>query len=174
MVARVGVIESVDLEAGKVVVAMGDLKTPPIDWVMSVGDTTIWIPPTEGQQVCVLTPDGDAEQAFVLGGLPSSAMAPLFLGLKNAVRFKDGAVASYDPEENELRFELPGGMKIVAPEGLEITGDVKINGKGHITDDVQVDKTLTATTDVVGAGKSLKGHRHLGVTTGGGISGIPQ
>lgn len=174
LLAREGVIDSVDLDAGMVVVSFGDQKTPPIDWLMATGDTTIWMPPTKGQQVSVITPEGDIERAYMVGGLKSSEMAPLFLGLKNAIRFKDGALASYDPEENELKLDLPGGMKIVAPNGLDITADVKITGKATITDDVQVDKTLTATTDVVGGGKSLKGHRHLGVSPGGGISGAPQ
>ena len=58
---RVGTVQSVDLEAGKVIVAMGDQTTPPIDWLMPVGDTTLWIPPTVGQQVLVLAPEGDIE-----------------------------------------------------------------------------------------------------------------
>lgn len=33
-------------------------------------------------------------------------------------------------------------------------------GPVHFSDNVQVDKTLTANTDVVGGGKSLKGHTH--------------
>jgi phage baseplate assembly protein gpV len=39
---------------------------------------------------------------------------------------------------------------------------------------VNVDKTVTATTDVVGGGKSLKSHIHTGVTSGSGTSGPPQ
>lgn len=167
-VVRDGVIDSVDLDAGKVVVSFGDEKTPPIDWLMAVGDTTIWIPPTVGQQVSVLSPEGDVERAYVIGGLASSEMAPLFFGLKNAIRFKDDSIVSYDPEANELKADLQGGMKILAPNGLRIEADVVITG------DVQVDKTLTATTDVIGGEKSLKGHKHLGVTPGGGISGAPQ
>lgn len=168
LIAREGVIDSVDLDAGKVVVKLGDGVTPPIDWMMAVGDTTIWIPPTRGQQVSVITPEGDVERAYVIGGLPSSEMAPLFLGLKNAVRFKDQSVVAYDPESNELNCDLIGAMKITVPNGLHIDGDVTITGNA------QVDRTLTATTDVVGAGKSLKGHRHLGVQTGPGVSGAPQ
>ena len=174
---RVGTVQSVDLEAGKVIVAMGEQTTPPIDWLMPVGDTTIWIPPTVGQQVLVIAPEGDIEQAMVLNGLPSSAFAPLFLGLVNAIRFKDGAQVSYDPEAERLEVTTPGSVSITAPGGVTIVGDttiignVSIDGDTAITGNTVVDKTVTATEDVVvavaGAPKSLKAHVH----TGGTISG---
>jgi phage baseplate assembly protein V len=47
------------------------------------------------------------------------------------------------------------------------TGDVNVTGN------VNVSETLTATTDVVGGGVSLKSHQHSGVQTGGGTSGPP-
>jgi phage baseplate assembly protein V len=164
---RVGVIAVVDADAGKVQVDFGELRTPPIDWLMPVGDVTVWILPTVGQQVAVATPEGDLEQAFVLGGLPSSAMAPLFLGEKTAIRFADGATVTYDPAAG-LSIETPGAVVITAADGVTINADLTVQG------DVQVSKTLTAQTDVVGGGKSLKTHKHTGVTTGGGLSGAPQ
>ena len=166
--ARVGVIESVDLDAGRAVVRLGDELTPPIDWLMAVGETTIWIPPTVGEQVLVVSPEGDAEQGVILGGLPSSAMAPLFLGLKNAIRFSDGAQITYDPQAGELTVETPGSVKVAAPSITIDAQTTTING------DVDVQGKLTASDDVIAAGKSLKGHKHLGVTTGSGISGAPQ
>ena len=45
---------------------------------------------------------------------------------------------------------------------VEITGDLNVAG------------TVTAGTDVVGAGKSLKGHKHIGVTAGSAVSGAPE
>jgi len=174
---RVGTVQSIDLEAGKVVVAMGEQTTPPIDWLMPVGDTTIWIPPTVGQQVLVIAPEGDIEQGMVLNGLPSSAFAPLFLGQANAIRFRDGAQVSYDPEEEHLQVETPGRVTMTAPGGVTIigdttiTGNVSIDGDTAITGNATVDKKVTATEDVVvdvpGAPKSLKSHVH----TGGTISG---
>lgn len=164
---RVGLVDSVDLVAGKVVVSFGDQTTPPIDWLMTVGDTTVWIPPTVGQQILVVTPEGDVEQAIALNGLPSSAFAPLFAGLKNAIRFADGAQVSYDPEAGELDVHTPGNVTITAPGGVVIAGGTTITGDVAITGSVTVSETLTATTDVVGGGKSLKDHKH----TGGTISG---
>lgn len=165
---REGVIESVDLDAGVAVVRIGDQLTPPIDWTMWTGDTTIWLPPTVGQQVIVDCPEGDLERGFIRGGLRSSSMAPLFLGSKVAIRFKDGALIHYDPDAQVLTFALPGSATITAPDGVSIMGDVSIDG------DVGCTGTITAQEDVVGGGKSLKGHKHLGVTTGSGVSGLPQ
>lgn len=164
---RVGLVETVDLEAGKVVVSFGDQTTPPIDWLMIVGDTTVWIPPTQGQQILVVTPEGDVEQAIALNGLPSSAFAPLFLGLKNAIRFADGAQVSYDPEAEQLDIQTPGKVSMTAPGGLTLTGDTKIVGKLDVTDNITTPKTVTGETDVVGGQKSLKGHKHSGGTIAG-------
>lgn len=171
---RVGVIDSVDLAAGKAIVSFGAQTTPPIDWLMAVGDTTIWIPPTVGQQVAVICPEADPEQGFIVSGLPSSAMAPLFLGRKNAIRFSDGAEIRYDPDAGQLNVETPGKVTLVAPGGVLIQGDTTIDGAVEITGDVHTPGTITGDTDVVAAGKSGKGHKHTGVTAGSGVSGGPQ
>lgn len=65
-------------------------------------------------------------------------------------------------------IQLDGGGNIVS-QATEWTH----TGPVHFTDNVQVDKTLTANTDVFGGGKSLKTHVHTGVQTGGGNSGPP-
>jgi phage gp45-like len=53
------------------------------------------------------------------------------------------------------------GIVITSGLGLTIAGNVTVNG------------TLTATTDVIGGGKSLKSHIHGGVQPGGGNTGAP-
>lgn len=53
-----------------------------------------------------------------------------------------------------------GAHTNIFPKDLRVEGDVQIDG------DVHVDKTLTADADVVGGGKSLKGHTHTGVHGG--------
>lgn len=182
-IARVGRVESVDLDAGKAIVSFGDQLTPPIDWLMSVGDTTIWLPPTEGTQVKVLAPEGDTEQASIIGGLPSSQFAPLFQGAKVAIRFKDGAIIKYDPDAHVLEFILPGAAKIIAPDGvtitadttiegdLKVTGDTTLDGKLEVAGNIHTPGTITGDTDVVANGKSGKGHKHA---AGSPLTGAPQ
>lgn len=178
--AREGVVDSVDLDAGKAVVRLGEILTPPIDWRMWVGDTTIWLPPTVGQPVTVTSPEGDIERAYISGGLSSSQMAPLFLGMKVGIRFKDGALITYDPEAKKLSFQLPGEAEITAPAGVKLFADTDIEGDVSIKGDVSIEGGLVATkvvegkNDVIGGGKSLKGHRHTGVQGGSSISGAPQ
>ena len=174
---REGVVASVDLDAGKAVVRLGEILTPPIDWRMAVGDTTIWIAPTEGQPVTVTCPEGDIERAFISGSLPSSQMAPLFLGVKVGIRFKDGALITYDPEAKKLQLQLTGEAEITAPEGVtviadtSIKGDVAIDGDVTVTGGLVAQKTLEGKQDVIAAGISGKGHKH---PAGNPLTGGPQ
>lgn len=171
---REGVVETIDLDTGAAVVRVGDILIPPCTWSMSVGDTTIWVPLTVGQPVTVVCPEGDIERAFISGSLPSSAMPPLCLGDKVGIRFKDGATIIYDPAEQLLQIELPGQATILAPAGVTIEADVTIEGNVSVNGDITSTGTVTGEADVIGADKSLKGHKHLGVTAGSAVSGAPQ
>jgi hypothetical protein len=64
-------------------------------------------------------------------------------------------------------------VKIKAPGGIVLDGDVRITGVTTADQDVNITGTATATTDVVGGGKHLKTHIHSGVTPGGGNTGAP-
>lgn len=77
-----------------------------------------------------------------------------------------GGVLNGTPQQY-LRFTSTGDIEI-KPATM-----VTVLGKLHVTDDVTCDTTVTATTDVVGGGKSLKTHVHSGVTAGGANSGPP-
>lgn len=166
---REGEIASVDLAAGKAVVDFGDgSRSRPIDWSMQAGDTTIWLAPTVGQQVSVISPEGDDERAYIDASFASSRFAPLFLGAAVGIRFKDGALIKYDPVSHVLDFALPGSAVITAPEGVSLRGDLDVQG------DVNCTGKISADIDVVGAGKSLKSHRHTGVQGGSAVSGAPQ
>lgn len=80
---------------------------------------------------------------------------------KTQLRSDDGnAYVELDPAGHIVNVVAPGGMTITTPTL-------------HITGDVNVDQTVTATTDVVGGGKSLKTHVHTGVTSGSSNSGPP-
>lgn len=168
---RFGTVASVDLAAGRCVVLIDeDLETPPIRWLAPrMGETMAWLPPSVGEQVAVLCPAGEVAGGVVVGGMtsnthpaPATTAAPL-------IRFADGAALTYDPDAHQLTFALPDGatMAIEATGGLTIDGPVSING------DTIVTGTLTASTDVVGGGKSLKDHKHSGVSAGGAQTGAP-
>ena len=66
-----------------------------------------------------------------------------------------------------IELVSPTKVRIQAPD-VEIVGAVQQSGG-----DVTVESTLTAGTDVVGGGISLKTHVHSGVQPGAGTSGPP-
>lgn len=59
------------------------------------------------------------------------------------------------------------GVTVTSPNGITLNGDVQHNG------DWTTSGTITGDTDVVGGGKSLKDHKHGGVSTGSGQTGTP-
>jgi phage baseplate assembly protein V len=175
---RLGVIASVDLEAARCTVRYGDpaedeAMTPPIRWIMPrCGNTRIWSPPTVGEQVLLLCPDGEIAAGLALAGIIRDTFPSLGCTLEERIDFADGAQLRYDPEAHHLEALLPDGATatITAPGGLTINAQagVTING------DVTLNGTLSASEDVIADGVSLKTHRHGGVQPGSGQTGAPQ
>lgn len=122
----------------------------------------------------------DLSDAFVLVGPMSQANKISGISTdKVQLRSDDGSTyIELDPAGQIINAKAPGGMKIDAPN-VEFTGNVKIDGDSHIEGDSQVDGdehvdgTVTADTDVVGGGISLKTHPHSGVQSGSDESGPP-
>jgi phage baseplate assembly protein V len=171
-IAREGTIVSVDLANGTCRVQLADeLTTGDIPWLCSrVGKTRVWSPPSVGEQVAVLAPEGDTARAIVIGSLSSDANPHPANDGSMLVEFEDGARILYDPAGHKLDAVLPAGgnARLVAPSGIRLEGPVTIVG------DLDIEGKATASGDIVAAGKSLKSHKHTGVQTGGGISGPPQ
>jgi phage baseplate assembly protein V len=159
-----GTIASVDLAAARITVRVGEIETQPIRWSTgAAGGTQIWIRPKVGEQVLLMTPEGDIEAAIAYPGVTFDAFPPIADPDRDVIRFEDGATVAYNPGAGQLEVTLPGGgtIKLLVPAGVEIQGDVKIQGK------------LDVTGDVVGAGVSLKNHMHDKTQPGGGVSGKP-
>lgn len=75
--------------------------------------------------------------------------------------------------EGTLTADVTGDTTITTPT-LTLNGNLTVSGTINAGGNIGSSGTITGTTDVVGGGKSLKDHKHTGVTTGGGISGPPQ
>lgn len=170
--AREGIVVSVDRLAGTAQVEFADeLVTGDIPWLAPrAGKTRIWSPPSVGECVLVLAPEADTSRGIIVGSLSSSAHPHPARDGSTLAEFEDGATISYDPESHALMAYLPydATVMVVARGGLHFTGDVTVDGNIHSTG------TITGDADVVGAGKSLKGHLHTKVQAGGAISGPPQ
>lgn len=172
---RIGTIASVDLAAARCTLRLGDpdeeeIETPPLPWLMGrAGATRIWSAPTVGEQCVLLCPEGEIAAGIVLTGIVRDIFPPAGNDVEDVIIFSDGAVLAYDPIEHVLTATLPAGSTAdITADQINITGNVAIDG------DITCTGTITADVDVVGAEKSLKGHKHLGVTAGGGVSGAPQ
>ncbi|GAB7553131.1 phage baseplate assembly protein V [Novosphingobium sp. 11B] len=168
---RLGTIATVDLDAKRCTVLYGDeddddggATTPPIRWLAPrCGKTKVSSPPSVGEQVILLCPDGQLAAAVALAGIDQDAFPLPSWGLTEGVEFEDGARITYDPVGHALTATLPGGgtALIEAPGGMTIRGDVTVEG------------TITASEDVVAAGISLNSHKHGNVQAGSAQSGGP-
>lgn len=181
---RLGTIAEVDYAAKRCTVKTGDLLTAPLPWIaMRAGDAVTAWAPSIGEQVVLLSPSGDPSAAVALPAIYSDSFpCPEGGDTAKVTLYPDGACITYDPATHQLDALLPEGGKanVTAPGGLHITGDTTITGKLHATDtatfdaSVTVGDKLTAQTDVVGGGISLKSHKTTGVQPGSGLSGGPQ
>ncbi|QWP76080.1 phage baseplate assembly protein V [Lysobacter sp. K5869] len=174
---RVGTIAEIDYKRKRARVASGDLLTDFLKWgTARAGRRAVWSPPSIGEQVILVCPQGETTGGFILCSEYSDANpSPDDAPSRHVTRYSDGAVIAYDDEAHALSATLPGGgtATLTADGGLTINGPVTIFGATTIKGDASIDGKVTASGDVVGAGVSLETHPHGGVQPGGGKSGRP-
>jgi phage baseplate assembly protein V len=179
---RFGTVQTV---AGKrVQVKLGGLLTRPLPWIAArAGQTKSWAPPDIGEQVVVLSPNGDVGAGVVVGGLFCDANdAPHDATPDNVlIAFRDGAVLLYDQAAHLLKVTLPadGRVAVTAPGGVTLTGNVTIDGALSVShaatfaQTVHASEAITSDADVKAGTISLTNHPHDKVQPGAGISGKP-
>lgn len=168
---RYGVVTSVDYATARVTLTIGEIETQPLRWLHGPhGETRVWSPPSPGEQVLLLCPEGDIEGGIALRGVSFQSFAPVGDSKRELIRFGDGAVIAYDPESHTLEAVLPvsATVSIVAPGGVTIDADVRITG------DLQVDGRIHADGDIVADAISLRSHKHGGVQGGAAKTGAPE
>lgn len=185
---RIGTVIEVDLAEARCIVQFGDpddpepAQTAPIRWLTPrAGLTRVWSPPSVGEQVLLVCPDGQIGAGVAITGIVQDAFPPLGNSTAEMIEFADGAKITYDPEASELVAVLPAGgtVDITADGGITLRGDVTIegnlttNGNAEVTGAVDVGQGVIAGGDVVGDGVSLKTHQHGGVQGGMSTSGPP-
>jgi phage baseplate assembly protein V len=168
---RFGVIETVS--GAYASVRCGEIVTPPLPWITPAGDWIAYLAPSPGQQVAILCPSGDITGAVILNGIYSDARPAPASGSKAMIKAPDGTSIAYDPATHVLDIQGGSGtLKLTASGGIELTGPVKITGDVTLTGKLTASDDVIA-PDVIASGKSLKGHKHLGVTAGSGQTGVP-
>lgn len=180
---RFGTVQAVT--GKRVRVQLGGLLTRPIPWVSTrAGQTKSWSPPDIGEQVVVLSPNGDTTAGVAIGGIfcdandvPEEANADTVLMV-----FRDQALLLYDQVAHLLKVTLPEGghIEITAPGGFKLTGPMDIDGTLTVSQAVTFQqslhaaKNITSDADVKAGDISLTQHPHGGVKQGTDTSGKPQ
>lgn len=179
---RFGTVHTV---AGKrVQVTIGGLLTRPIPWTVTrAGATKSWSPPDIGEQVMVVSPNGDLGAAVAIGSLFCDAydVPPEANADTVVMAFRDGAVVLYDHAAHMLKATLPadGRVAVTAPGGVTFTGNVTIDGELSVAQaatfqqTVHANQDITSNTDVKAGSISLTNHPHDKVQPGAGVSGKP-
>ncbi|MDL4863270.1 phage baseplate assembly protein V, partial [Halomonas elongata] len=197
-IARLGTIAAVDHGRARVRVRDGELLTAWLPWVeQRAGTTRTWNPPTEGEQVLLISPGGDPAAAVVITGLYRQAHpAPASTGDVWHTVMPDGAVIEYDHATSHLQATLPGSatldaqadvtvttpakLKATAGSGATINANTVINGNltlnGNFSQPGGKSASIAADVAFTGAvtsnGKDISSHHnHDRVQSGDDISG---
>lgn len=135
---RLGRIASIDLASGLAVVHCGDIESPPCPWTELAGAFRTWCPPSEGEQVLLVCPEGDIAGGVILRGLFSGSFPAPASDADPQLHGPDGLIVKLTGD----------GIEITAPGNVRIDGDLTVTG------------TITGETDVIAAGISGRNHTH--------------
>lgn len=171
---RFGTIAAVQMKPPRVQVKTGTLTTAWLPWLSPrAGEDQEWNPPTEGEQVLLLSPSGQLANGVAITGLfsdhiPANGDRP---GLHRRT-YRDGAVIEYDSIAHHLRAILPaaGTTELESLGGISIKGPITHEGDYIQTGNQTVTGKVTVSEDVIAADISLVNHRTKGVTPGPGVS----
>jgi phage baseplate assembly protein gpV len=159
-IATTGTVIEVDAGTGKMRLQIGENQT---DWVNipsgACGALKLWRCPTVGEQFAVLSESGNFGNAVPLVAIPSEA-------------HPNSGTA------DEIKMEFPSGYFVIDQATGEATlklnkltidvTEVEFTGKVHAQDEISSD------TDIKALAISLVQHKHIGVRSGGDVSGAPQ
>ncbi|MEQ5834225.1 phage baseplate assembly protein V [Marinobacter sp. NFXS9] len=124
---RIGTIAEVDHDRARARVQAGDNLTGWQRWItLRAGTTVDWDPPTEGEQVVLISPSGDLAQAIIITGL-FRQNAPSSSPDEHKRVYPDGSEITYDHVKKQLVANLVGKVNV------NITGDATVNVGGNAT-----------------------------------------
>ena len=170
-VALMGQVVALDAGRARVRVQAGPITT---GWLplatMRAGHDRTWHPAEPGEQVLLVAPGGDLNQAVVVGSVYRAAHpAPADSADISRTLFKDGALMEYDRAQHHWRLAVPAGGKIVLEIGAT-TLALRDDGTTLTTPKFVVDATESTFTGTVLIKKLLTYLKGL-VGKGGGGAG---
>lgn len=156
--------QRVRLKMGSATNGGGDFLSPWVPYAQIAGALKVHTPPTEGQQLTLMSPAGDWRQGVAVpmtfsGGNTSPSEA----GDENVITF-GGFTIKLDADE--LRISIGSTVVSITAEGVSIIGDVSIDGNVFVTENVFVNGDVLVDGDVIASNVSLVHHTHGGVASG--------
>lgn len=169
---RVGTVIQVDYVQYVARVKTGANKTDWIRWgVQRAGDAQTWWAPSVGEQVVILSPGGDLENAFIAFSLyGSEALPPDTSQTSHVTCYPDGAKESYDPASGMKNIT---GIKNAL---VDASGTLTLNlSRLIINAEVVINGNITQGGGKMSSnGVVVDAHVHSGVMSGGSKTGGPQ
>lgn len=129
-----GQVAELDASRARVRVQAGPILTAWLAFAtVRAGPDCTWHAPEPGEQVVLVAPCGDLNQAVVVGSLYRDAHPPPADSADiSRTEWKDGAALAYDRAQHHWRLSVPGGGKIVlevGPSKIEMSdAGIKITG----------------------------------------------
>ena len=178
-VARVGTIEDVrTTKPARCRVRCGDMVTNWLPWVAGrAGGTAgaMWWPPVKGEQVLLLAPGGDLNNAMAMPGAfsdknPQASDNPAIFRMD----FGGGAYMEHDAINGNFKLEAMASIHIQCMGSTITITEHEISMKAGGATATLNGEGLTVTPDVIAQGISLLNHVHPGVKQGGDRTERPE
>lgn len=174
---RYGLVEEVQYSPPRCRVRSGELLTDWLPWLTPrAGQMCIWSPPETGEEVLLLSLDGNTETAFVLPALFSQDNPPpTNNGGQIHITLPGGCTVVWDTETRALSvsgfdtLDAEGGSVNLRAENITLTGAIALKG------DTTIHGSVTQTGGALSSmGVTLHSHVHSGVKAGSDTTGGPQ
>ncbi len=121
----IGTVIEVQPAAARAIVKIGDLQTGALPWVSArAGLQSGWAAPKVGEQVIILSHNGDPAQGVIVGSLFSAA-EPAASGNPRIFKtvYADGTFVEYNLDTQELTADSAGSVLAKARKNIEATAD---------------------------------------------------
>ena len=180
---RLGTIQAVDADTARARVTIGSALTYWLPWLTQrAGADRTWWAPSVGEQVMVIAPSGDLNNAVIMPAVYQDAHPAPSSDLNvHRVEYSDGAVIEYDRSTHKLTATIPGDVEVSATDNIsaDAGGDITADAGGNIaatagaaaTVEAALSIELTAPAITLNGVVVINGPLSQGGGTGGGRSG---
>lgn len=149
-IIRIGVIFTIDYETARARVKIGKLETNWLPWVnANSGKNKSWNPPEIDEQVIILSPSGELNQAIILPSLYKNNAPENSSNIQSTI-FKDGSKVTFDHSSGNLDLNIKGsttikvsGNAIIESSNILLKGDINLGDSGgkavaRIGDEIEI------------------------------------